>query len=79
MQGTHSDLNLAVGTAAVAEHPRPDHLDSKPVHLLHQSPEEKFTLMPQTAHQERQQISEPSQAHKAVYHTPLLQRCSEVS
>ena len=53
MQCTHGDLDLAVGLAAVAEHPRPDHLDSKPVHLLHQSPEKKFTLMPQTAQTRR--------------------------
>ena len=53
MQCTHSDLNLAVGPTAVAEHPRPDHFNSKPVHLLHQSPEELFTLMPQTAQARR--------------------------
>lgn len=34
MLHTHSDLNLAIGATAIAEHPCPDNLDSKTIHLL---------------------------------------------
>lgn len=79
MQCAHSNLDLIAGPTSVAEHPRPDHFNSKPTHLLHQSLEKLFTLVPQNAQDSK--FSKPSQAHKVVDHhvDRLQQRCSEVS
>ena len=78
MPCTHSDLDLAIGPTAIAEHPCPDNLDSKAIHLLHQPLEKLFPFTPMKGWTMSKVVSHVLTRLQELRIKDLLQRCSEI-